>query len=183
MLLLVIIVDLQLIFAIKFFGLALNTVTMVEIVMAIGLLVDLCLHSSFVILITSGTPTERVSHALSTVGASIFNGGLSTFLAIMVMAISSSFVFKSFFYMVFSLVICGLLAGIVLGPALYSLLNPTPTKSPKPIVDPEFETSESKAENGQAEHKLEPVQPNSPPEEVEMETKQPDSEELEEVDV
>ena len=66
------------------------------------------------------------------VGASIFNGGLSTFLAVMVMvcwcviyeslamvffvtlqAVSSSFVFKSFFYMVASLVVCGLLAGIV----------------------------------------------------------------------
>ena len=33
MLLLVIIVDLQLIFAIKLFGLALNTVTMIEIIM------------------------------------------------------------------------------------------------------------------------------------------------------
>ena len=35
-----------------------------------------------------------------------------------------------------------------LGPALYSLLNPTPTKAPKDIEDPEFETSTSKAEKG-----------------------------------
>lgn len=57
-------------------------------------------------------------------GASVFHGAFSTFLAIIVLAPSKSYIFVSFFKMWFGIIVFGVAHGFVLLPALLALCGP-----------------------------------------------------------
>merc|ERR1712154_35881 len=54
----------------------------------------------------------------------VFNGGFSTFLAFILLAGSSSFIFQTFFKVFFSVVLFGLYHGLVFLPVLLSYIGP-----------------------------------------------------------
>ncbi|EDO40632.1 predicted protein, partial [Nematostella vectensis] len=78
----------------------LNTISMINLVMAIGFSVDYSAHIAHAF-VTSSEPTAelRVVHALSTLGTSVLMGGISTFLGMVIIAASSSEIFRIFFRM------------------------------------------------------------------------------------
>ena len=81
-----------------FWDLTINTVTAVILILSIGLAVDYCAHiAHFFKTCQLPTRQERVSEALSSAGVAVFNGGFSTFLAFVLLSISSSYIFSSFF--------------------------------------------------------------------------------------
>ena len=57
-------------------------------------------------------------------GTSVFHGAFSTFLAIVVLSPSKSYIFKSFFRMWFGIIVFGVANGFVLLPVLLSLCGP-----------------------------------------------------------
>ena len=57
-------------------------------------------------------------------GTSVFHGAFSTFLAIVVLSPSISYIFKSFFRMWFGIIVFGVANGFVLLPVLLSLCGP-----------------------------------------------------------
>lgn len=57
-------------------------------------------------------------------GTSVFHGAFSTFLAIVVLSPSKSYIFKSFFRMWFGIIVYGVANGFVLLPVLLSLCGP-----------------------------------------------------------
>ena len=59
-------------------------------------------------------------------GTSVFNGGFSTFLAVVVLAISKSYVFRVFFKMFFGISLFGLAHGLILLPVALALIGPDP---------------------------------------------------------
>jgi len=67
------------------------------------------------------SPEERVIEALKTMGASVAMGGFSTFLGMLATAFASSEVFRIFFKMIFSIVVLGLLHGLLFLPVYLSL--------------------------------------------------------------
>ena len=93
------------------------------LVIAVGLSVDYVVHlgHAFEHTPAGANAGERVAAMLDDIGASVVKGGMSTFLGILVLAFTSSAVFRLFFKMLFGTVVFGLFAGLVLFPAIMSL--------------------------------------------------------------
>lgn len=137
-LLCVILVDVYVFGLLSFWDVTLNSVTVVNIVIAIGLSVDYSAHIAHAYL-TVAPPEEnaegaklsnhekrvfKARGALGKMGTSVFHGAFSTFLAIVVISPSKSYVFVTFFKMWFGIIIFGVSNGFILLPVLMSLCGP-----------------------------------------------------------
>ncbi|XP_035696826.1 NPC1-like intracellular cholesterol transporter 1 [Branchiostoma floridae] len=107
-------------------GLTIDTVTTNIMVIAIGLAVDYATHICHTFLIVGGTRQERALLTLSNMGPAVFNGGFSTFLAIVLLASSQHYVFITFFKVFFLVLLFGCLHGLVFLPVILSWLGPAP---------------------------------------------------------
>ena len=77
-----------------------------------------CAHN-----VRRGDDVQRaVRGALEDLGASVLNGGLSTLLAVTVLAFSDYYAYFQMFIMFLAMVLSGLLHGLVLLPALFLIL-------------------------------------------------------------
>jgi hypothetical protein len=92
-------------------------------VIAVGLSVDYVVHLGHAYEHSTGPKAERAAAALREIGMSVFRGGGSTFLGIILLAFAQSAVFRLFFKMLFSIIILGMSAGLMLFPALVSLIG------------------------------------------------------------
>merc|ERR1719375_273191 len=101
-----------------------NSVTAVNLVLAVGLAVDYSAHLAHSFLIAPGNGEDRAKHAVDHIGASVFNGAFSTFLAVFPLALSKSFVFRVFFKMWFMITIFGTYFGLVVLPLVLRFLSP-----------------------------------------------------------
>ena len=131
-------VDVFLFSLLYFWGVTLNSVTIVNITVAIGLSVDYSAHIGHAFLTIDpptehldGSPTSKREQrifkargAIGQMGPSVFHGAFSTFLAIVVLAPSSSYIFQNFFKMWFGIIIYGVANGFVFLPVLLSLCGP-----------------------------------------------------------
>merc|ERR1712087_293021 len=70
------------------------------------------------------TRHAKVRDALHRVGASVFNGAFSTFLAVVAMANSQTYVFRVFFKQFFLVTSMGLFHGLIVLPVLLSWFGP-----------------------------------------------------------
>ena len=109
-------------------GLHINAVTYVCLTVSIGLLVDFIMH----ILLKyyeskAATREEKVKDTLRTMGLSIMVGGLSTFLAVIPLAFSTSVIIGTVFTAFFSMITLGLAHGLIFLPVVLSLVGPTTT--------------------------------------------------------
>ena len=115
-----------------FWDLTLNSITIVNVVIALGLSVDYSAHigHSFQTAkagsqMTSGQQKiHRVRMALCSMGSSVFHGAISTFLAIIILAFSKSYIFQVFFKMWFGIIIFGVANGFILLPVILSFIGP-----------------------------------------------------------
>ncbi|XP_076059078.1 patched domain-containing protein 3-like isoform X2 [Oratosquilla oratoria] len=109
---------------IHWWGLTIDTVSCVDLVLAIGLCVDYAAHIGHSFMIHQGTRDRRVHLALSKIGPAVLNGGFSTFLAFSFLAGSDSHVFITFFKVFFAVCLFGLYHGLVFLPVLLSFIGP-----------------------------------------------------------
>lgn len=105
-------------------GLAIDNVSVIQLVIAVGLAVDYSAHVGHAFMTKSGTRAERVVATLGDVGAAVLNGGISTFLAVMLLALSKSYVFRVLFQTFFLTVVLGLTHGMIVLPAFLALMGP-----------------------------------------------------------
>ena len=80
-----------------FWDITIDIISCVNIVLAVGLCVDYSVHIGHAYLTARGTPSQRTLSAITTIGSAVLNGGITTFLALVLLAASSSHVFISFF--------------------------------------------------------------------------------------
>lgn len=115
--------------SISVWGLDLNTISSVNLVMAIGLVVDYSLHfiHSFGLQPNELGKKERTLQALKDIGPAVFLGLCTTFLGVLPLAFATSGVFRVFFQMFVGIVIVGGLHGFFLVPVLLSLFGPAST--------------------------------------------------------
>lgn len=132
-LLCVALVDLFLLGLLTFWNITFNSVTVVNNVIAIGLAVDYSAHIGHAYLMIEPPEHLTSNHekrvfkargALGSMGASVFHGAFSTFLAIIVLSPSKSYIFISFFKMWFGIIVFGVANGFIFLPVLLSLCGP-----------------------------------------------------------
>jgi len=102
-----------------------NTGTAFFLVIAVGLNVDYSAHICHTFLSVTGTRDERAKAALGGVGHAVFNGGITTFVAVIPLAFASSYIFRAQFSTLALIIFFGQLHGLVVLPVVLSLIGPS----------------------------------------------------------
>merc|ERR1712166_74443 len=118
-------IDIDLVGSIHFWGLEVNSISVINMIMAIGLVVDYSAHviHNFGLQKEAKTRDEAVASMLVEIGPPVFLGGLTTFIGIAPLAFSNSTVFRTFFKMFFGIIIYGVGHGLILMPVVLSLFG------------------------------------------------------------
>ncbi|XWS14371.1 hypothetical protein CRYUN_Cryun35bG0003500 [Craigia yunnanensis] len=124
MVLAMIVIDLMGVMAIL--GIQLNAVSVVNLVMAVGIAVEFCVHIAHAFSVSSGSKDERVKEALGTMGASVFSGiTLTKLVGVLVLCFSRTEVFVVYYFQMYlALVLLGFLHGLVFLPVMLSMFGP-----------------------------------------------------------
>jgi len=131
-------------------GLAIDSVSVIQLVVSVGLCVDYAAHIGHSFMKMPGkSRSERVVKTLGDVGSAVLNGGISTFLATMVLAFSKSYVFRVLFQTFFLTVVLGLAHGMIFLPVLLSLVGPAPYNNNSPDGEKAEATQIGKADNSE----------------------------------
>lgn len=105
-------------------GVNLDSISMINLIMCIGFSVDFSAHISYAyISCNEATPDARVKSALYSLGLPIFQGSVSTILGIVALAFAPSYVFLTFFKTVFLVMLFGATHGVLLLPVLLSITD------------------------------------------------------------
>ena len=105
-------------------GVNLDSISMINLIMCIGFSVDFSAHISYAyISCDEPNPAERVKSSLYSLGLPIFQGSISTILGIVALAFAPSYVFLTFFKTVFLVMLFGATHGVLLLPVLLSLTD------------------------------------------------------------
>jgi len=116
---------LQVIAILPILGEAIDTVTVVFLVLAVGLSADQSAHVTYAFCIAPGkSKVERAIKALDEVGVAVINSALSTFLAIILQAGSSSYVFRIAFLLFFMTITCSAIGGVLFLPICFGIVGP-----------------------------------------------------------
>ena len=95
-----------------------------------GLAVDYGAHiAHYFLTCDEENRNKRIEKTLIDIGPAVLNGGISTFLAFVLLMTSKSYVFKTFFKIFFLVVFFGLYHGMVFLPVILSLIGPKPYKN------------------------------------------------------
>merc|ERR1712141_225267 len=128
-----------------FMGLTIEIVTSIILILTVGLALDYAAHVGVIFAcLKSGTRQQKMQQTLENIGPAVLNGGLSTFLAFVLLAFSNSYVFLTFFKMFGMVVLFGLFNGLVFLPVLLSLIGPDGTNSHRNTYDVNSTSSPSK---------------------------------------
>lgn len=137
-------------------GLYLDNITVVMSIVSIGIAVDYAAHVGHGFMCNTGTAQERAIQALVEMGACVWHGFFSTFLAIVVLAPSKSYVFSSFFKALFLASVLGVFHGLAVLPVLLKLMGgdniKLQTEEPETQKNELAESLEPKHETGQDTH-------------------------------
>ncbi|CAB3372453.1 Hypothetical predicted protein [Cloeon dipterum] len=109
-----------------FWDMTIDIVSCVGLVLAVGLCVDYAAHIGLTFMTYVGSKDHRALRTIRETGPAVWNGGISTLLALSVLADSDAHVFIAFFKIFLLVVVFGLFNGIVLLPVLLSLIGPKP---------------------------------------------------------
>merc|ERR1711959_219784 len=106
-----------------FWGLTIDSVTVILLVVSVGIAVDYAAHVGQAFVHYPGTAVERAQRAMTEMGTCVWHGFFSTFLAIIVLAPSKSYVFTTFFKELFMASTCGIFNGLLILPIFLKLFG------------------------------------------------------------
>ena len=97
-------VDLNVVGLMYWWNVPINVLSLINLVMVVGFAVDYSAHVTEAYCKEEGTEAERVQQAMEKVGMSVFHGGISTFLAVSILAFTTARAFQILFKMFWGLV-------------------------------------------------------------------------------
>ncbi|XP_033753309.1 patched domain-containing protein 3-like [Pecten maximus] len=114
-----------------FWGLSLSSITMIHVIMSVGFSVDFSAHICHAFLTSEGQDRNaRVCKALEITAGPIFNSAVSSIVGIVMLTLSESYVFISFFRVMLLVILFGFFHGMFVLPVIFSLIGPNkPIKS------------------------------------------------------
>jgi len=118
-----------------------DIVSCINIVISVGLCVDYSVHIGHSYIVAHGSRLEKTLRSIETIGPAVFNGGLTTFLALTLCGGSTSHTFVTFFKVFVLTVVFGLYHGLVLLPVLLSLFGPVNQSSSNNEIHSEVSSS------------------------------------------
>lgn len=105
-------------------GVTLDSISMINLVMCVGFSVDFSAHISYSFASSRKSDVnEKAMDALARLGYPILQGGLSTVLGVVMLCMSGSYIFRTFFKIVFLVITFGLLHGLVFIPVFLTLFG------------------------------------------------------------
>lgn len=132
-------------------GLTIEIVTSIQLILSVGLALDYAAHVGVIYSCQKyGTREEKMCNTLEDIGTAVLNGGLSTFLAFILLAFSDSYVFTTFFKMFGMVVLFGLFHGLIFLPVMLSLIGPEST--PQDLMIRSIAKEEEIHDNQEAKH-------------------------------
>lgn len=108
------------------YGIRINAVSVVNIVMGVGLSVEFVVHIASSFLFGHGSREKRARQALGSMGASVFSGiTLTKLVGISVLAVAPSHLFRVYYFRTYTaLIVMGAFEGLAFAPVFLSLLGP-----------------------------------------------------------
>lgn len=104
-------------------GVNLDSISMINLVMCAGFSVDFSAHVSYAFVSSSKTDVnKKATEALARLGYPILQGALSTILGVVLLSLSGSYIFRTFFKVIFLAITFGLIHGLVFIPVFLTLL-------------------------------------------------------------
>ncbi|XP_048418232.2 patched domain-containing protein 3-like [Stegostoma tigrinum] len=105
-----------------FWSVNLDSISMINLVICIGFSVDFSAHISYAFVSSdSESANERSVDALYSLGYPIIQGALSTILGVIVLAAAASYIFRTFFKIMFLVITFGAVHGLILLPVFLTL--------------------------------------------------------------
>ncbi|XP_047446231.1 patched domain-containing protein 3 [Mugil cephalus] len=105
-------------------GISLDSISMINLVMCIGFSVDFSAHISYAFVSSAKTDVnDKAMDALAHLGYPILQGALSTVLGVVVLSMSGSYIFRTFFRIVFLVIVFGILHGLVFIPVFLTVFG------------------------------------------------------------
>ena len=138
----VVLVDVFLLALVHYWGLTMNSIVTVFLVIGLGLSVDYSAHIAHTYLTVEPTDAcdtamkkreYKASVAVSQMGSSVLHGGFSTFLAVITLSMARSYIFVVMFKTFFGIVVFGMANGFILLPIILSVIGPTPDHKAKNV--------------------------------------------------
>ncbi|KAJ1930556.1 niemann-Pick type C- protein 1 [Tieghemiomyces parasiticus] len=105
-------------------GVTLNALSLVNLMIGLGVSVEFCCHIARKYVVTPGSPDTRLIRALAETGSSVFSGiALTKFSGVIVLAFARSKIFEVYYFrMYLAMVLAGVFHGLVLLPVLLHTL-------------------------------------------------------------
>ena len=135
---------------------SLDSVSMINLVMCIGFSVDFAAHISYHFVASpSADSNENARDALGALGTPIVQGAVSTVIAVAALSTASTYIFRTFFKLVFLVMLLGFFHAMAVLPVVLSTLNCSRCKKKSEVSDsrantPSKEPQRSRQANGGA---------------------------------
>lgn len=124
-------------------GIVIDSVSVINLVLTVGLSVDYSAHIGHCFMTKGGSDrNKRVTESLADIGSAVLQGAISTFLAVVVLLFSSSYVFEVLSRQFALTVILGVLHGLVLLPVMLSTIGPKAYSTAKSLDDEDDDSIE-----------------------------------------
>nr|KAG5713846.1 hypothetical protein BaRGS_024473 [Batillaria attramentaria] len=108
-----------------YWDISLSSITMIHLVMSVGFSVDFSAHVCAAYLVSNaGTRQARAHDAITHAAGPILNGAVSTLLGVILLVFSDSYIFTSFFNIMFLVIVFGMLHAVFFLPLVLSLVGP-----------------------------------------------------------